>query len=533
MNTKVHFFKNGSITMKKMLVLITYYCLPILLFSQGITLTKGELISDDVYWAHIQALCKYNDGSIGIIKKSFKKKGSDNPDYYIEKYDSNYKRISSNLIKTPDLEGGKSNLFSLHAVGDHFYIYWYSKVEKTKTASIYFSVLADDGTATEIKKVTEMKDEKDLSKRWGTYPSPNNGTWIIKKIIKNEKNSVTNFIFESFDSELNLKWKQEYSPFKDKETSIIGDLTIGKDGYMAMVVNDWSKKSTFEVGIDQQLWICTEKGISKTYPLNAPKGYAIKSTLISFTESSINLLGTYADINQKKKLLNPADFGAVGTFAISIDKNDYKIVHQAFTPFPKEVFDYYLVKEKDREDGLIGLYITDLVAHEPSKSYLVLDKINSNEYVSGNKYHNSIFSDGGIVVTYQNGQPQKHLILPKGMHSDDEYAGLGLLVQKTGEDIHFLYNDAPKNRNLNLKSDLEDIGESPMSTTNSLVKKKADVMCITLSADGNPKKKFLLGYKENDVFLNHLISFPLDNDSFIFITGMDGKYQLNKLTYSK
>jgi hypothetical protein len=533
MTNKKQFIANGSATVKYLLALLTSCCLPALLFCQGLTITKGELISDDAYSAKVEALCKYKDGSIGVIKKSFKKKRSENPDYFIEQFDSNLKRISSNLIKTPNLTGAKPHLFSLHAVGDHFCVFWYSRVEKATTASIYYSVLTNDGTATEIKKVSEMKDSKSLIQSWGTYLADKGQTWVVEKTFKDEKTAVANFVFECYDANLNQKFTREFNPYKENVTIGLSNLVLDNSGYMAMAVSDWGKKRKAETSINQHLFLCNDKGVSKALPLNPPTGYAIRNAAINFTENDIEVLGTYANINQKKKLLNPPDYGAVGTFSIRIDKKDIKIVQQEFTPFPNDIFDYYLINIKDREDGLIGLDISDLIVKDPLSSYLVLDKTNGSDYVSGNKIHNSIYSGSGVVVAYQNGKPQRRVILPKAMHSDDEYAGLGFLVQKTGASVQFLYNDAPKNRNLDLKSDMKDAGESPMSTTNALVKKKADVMCITMTEDSAPKKSFLLGYKEDGVFLNHLNSLPIDEGSFIFITGIDGKYQLNKLTYGK
>jgi hypothetical protein len=508
--------------------------LPVLIFCQSAgfqpKITKGELISDDSYKSHLKVLCKGADGSISAIKKTFKKENSESPEYFIEKFDSNLKRISSNQIKTPELGGDETTLFRFFTIGDHFCIFWESRVNKTKTNFIYYSVLENDGSLTRVKKVTETKDEKNLEKNLWILQAPNDSAWVIVKNIRHEKTLVTNFIFEYLDATLNLKWTQKYSPYKENQTEVIR-AAFGEDGKIVFMVSNWTTKSKLEAVVDQRIWICDEKGISNTIPLNPPTGFAIKSAMIVFKENDIEILGTYTDINQKKKSLNPSDFGAAGTFAISMHKKDFNFAHQEFTPFPKEIFDYYGVKKEDREDGLHGLSVDDLVVNKSQVLYLVLDNTTGGTYLSGNKYHYSITSLSGIVIEYVNGKPKRHVILPKSMHSDDESSGLGLLIQKTDDFIHFLYNDAPKNRFLSLKSDLEDSGESPMSTTNALVKKKADVMSISLPFDSNPKKQFLLGYKEDGVFLNHLVSLPYDKDSFIFITGIYGNYQLNKLTY--
>lgn len=533
LSSNTRFFHHPSYAMKNLFTLLVISILPSFLFSQKTTIVKGALLEEDVYRTSVQEMCKYNDGAIGLIRESYKKKGSDEPDYYIEKFDANLKRISSNLVKTPVLGGGEPNVFSIHPVADHFCVFWYEKLKKSDNATLYYSILNNEGLATDIKKLTDMPLSDNFIKKWATYLSEDQKTWAVKKIILDKKTNVTKIEIECFDAALNLKWKQEYIPFKDGETSTIGDLTLGNGGYMAMLVTDWNTNKKMEKKISQEIWVCDENGVSKTVPLIAPQGYAVTHARFGFTENRIDMWGIYADTDQKKKILNPADYGAVGTFQVSLNKPDYKTLVQEFTLFPKSIFEYFIAKEKDFEDGIIGMFISNLITTDMSITYLVLDNENGSMYVSGNKMHNSINSSTGLAVSYQNGQLQKHVLLPKAMHSDDERAGLGFLSQKTGETIHFLYNDGPKNRKLKLSDELEEFGESPMSTTNALVKKKADVMRITLGSSGNPEKHFVLGYKESDIFLNHLISLSLDHDSFIYITGIDGKYQLNKFTYDK
>lgn len=297
-------------------------------------------------------------------------------------------------------------------------------------------------------------DRIENAKRYNTgdfdfVASPNGKSFMVLRKRPYQKKENARFDLKIFDSEYKLLHsKAVLLPYKDKNFEIIRH-SLDDVGNVVMLAR-----------IEKE-----ERDL-----LSADPTYYF--SLIEFSPTDSNQVWEY-EIKSENRLITDVDFilnsrdeilvpgfysvpgkeGTQGTFYMSVDRKKHTVKSSAAKPFEKTlVLDFINEKRYNRGQGLPGFNINYTVPLADGGLYVVSEQYYVTEvcgrdgrgFISCNYYYyyNSIV----VFKIDETGNIAWNAVIPKYQFSiNDEgfYSSYALAV--TGDKLHFIYNDHPKN----------------------------------------------------------------------------------------
>lgn len=241
-------------------------------------------------------------------------------------------------------------------------------------------------------------------------------------------------------------------------------------------------------------------------------------------------------LNERNEILVPGFYttvgkeGTQGTFFMSVDRNIHQVKSSAFMPFEKTlVLDFINEKKYNRGQGLPGFNINYTVPLADGGLYVVSEQfyvsevcgrdgrgfINCNYYY----YYNSIV----VFKIDQNGNIAWNAVVPKFQFSiNDEgfYSSYALAV--AGDKLHFIYNDHPKNINIQKVAEFKIMSKPSTS----------QAIHVTVNPDGTYIKEPLFSNKEEHLILRPKFSGQVrDGEIIVSAIPKNNYVKLGKITF--
>lgn len=297
-------------------------------------------------------------------------------------------------------------------------------------------------------------DRIENAKRYNTgnfdfVVSPNGKNFMVLRKRPYQKKENARFDLKIFDSEYNVQHaKTVFLPYKDKNFEIIRhSLDDNKNVVMLAKV----EKENNDI-----------LSIAPTYYFSLMEFSPMDSNSVwKYNIESENRLITDVDfiLNSRGEILVPGFYslpgkeGTQGTFFMSVDRKTHQVRSSAVKAFDKTlVLDFINEKRYNRGQGLPGFNINYTVPLSDGGLYVVSEQYYMTEvcgrdgrgFISCNYYYyyNSIV----VFKIDETGNIVWNAVIPKYQFSiNDEgfYSSYSLAV--TGDKLHFIYNDHPKN----------------------------------------------------------------------------------------
>ncbi len=255
-------------------------------------------------------------------------------------------------------------------------------------------------------------------------------------------------------------------------------------------------------------------------------------TLIDFPAGDSAGFSEY-EINAENKLLSDVDFmltaegkilisgfyaiqgreGVQGTFFMSVDRHQRRVISQSTRPFDKTlVLDFINEKKFSRGNGLPGFNMDHTIPAPDGGLYVISEQYLMSEvcgrdgrgFISCNYYYhyNSIV----VFKIAETGEILWNTVIPKFQFSiNDEgfYSSYALAVSDGG--LHFVYNDHPKNIQLDKPREFK-IMTRPSA---------AMAVHVKLNPDGTYIKEPLFNNKESKLILRPKFNGQMRNGEII------------------
>ena len=342
-------------------------------------------------------------------------------------------------------------------------------------------------------------DRIENSKRYNTgefdfVASPDSKKFMVLRKRPYSKKENARFDLKIFDSDFNLQHsKAVLLPYKDKNFEIMRH-SLDNNGNVVMLARI-EKESEMVLAEPSYYFSLIEFSPKDS---NQVWEYEIKSE---------NRLITDVDfiLNARDEILVPGFYsipgkdGTQGTFYMSVDRKTHTVISSAVKPFEKTlVLDFINEKRYNRGQGLPGFNINYTVPLADGSLYVVSEQYYMSEvcgrdgrgFISCNYYYyyNSIVVfkiDGTGTIVW-------NTVIPKYQFSiNDEgfYSSYALAV--TGDKLHFIYNDHPKNIDIQKAAEYKIMAKPSAS----------QAIHVTVNSDGSFIKEPLFINKDEKLIL--------------------------------
>lgn len=331
--------------------------------------------------------------------------------------------------------------------------------------------------------------------------SPNQSKIMVLRKRPYQKKENARFDLKIFDSGFKqLHSKAVLLPYREKNFEIIRH-AIDDNGNVVLLARIEKETKDF-INAEPTYYF----SLIEFAPADSNKvwEYDIKSENAKGQETRL-LTDVDFILNARNEILIPGFYsipgkeGTQGTFFMSVDRNSHEVKSSAFMPFEKTlVLDFINEKRYNRGQGLPGFNINQIVPLAEGGLYVVCEQfyvsevcgrdgrgfINCNYYY----YYNSLV----VFRIDGNGNILWNSVVPKFQFSiNDEgfYSSYALAV--TGNKLHFIYNDHPKNIQLQKPAEFRIMSKPSTS----------QAIHVTVNPDGTFIKEPLFNNKDEKLIL--------------------------------
>lgn len=458
------------------------------------------------------------------------------PNWLLETYDDKLKKSVTSPMDAPVWNGETADFLQLfHQKDKSAVLFWYAFDGSKNKHQILWSALDEKGSIVPLKLATEFDGDKKDDATFALLSSADNSKWLIRKRAVNKKTGLDELTANVLDATFKSLWKSKLEyPFAS-DVTLVETFDIDNEGrVLYFFSSDTNVKSKTKESVRQEILVYN--GASKPVHniiLNSYDQLLLVPTFV-FIKDKVLIAGMYSNVSGKKDYFNNTAIGRLGAFHVSIEPASGKAGNVVFTPFSEETCAYFQVKEKDVNNGIFGLNLRTIEPADDDGMWLVFQEGGQTHYEAGNKWHTMYQAGPLLIFRFDNtGKFQKETFVHKASTASDDASGVGYILMEEEGSLHLIYNNASKNRNVNVKkhTDLW-FGHTPQSTYKG-TNKDTDVVYSRLGPIGKVKSEKLSGASKDALFLNYLSVVQPGNGTAVFITGKDEKYRLSKLTFAK
>ncbi|MFY0643195.1 MAG: hypothetical protein JXR19_01875 [Bacteroidia bacterium] len=325
--------------------------------------------------------------------------------------------------------------------------------------------------------------------------------YVIEEPGANEsKSSLSSSVF---DSEMNLVWESSFSLPYIKELSDVYAVTVSETGavYVLMKVYKDKKKDRRGGERNYKFYILSidETGLVSKEELVLGDKFILDLELGVNTQNEV-ICGGFYSVNNTV---------ANGVFYMALDSKSFGVLKTSLKKFEVDFLSQGMSKggakrlakkdAKGKDLGLSNISFRDFVLREDGGLLLigeyqriqVVTTTDANGGTSSTTHYH--FNDIYVININPNGDIDWAKKILKRQHTQDDgafYSSFFLVVDES--DLHFIFNDHP--RNVNLAE-----GESVRSYRKS--RKMSTLMTVTMNADGDQNRYVLVPAEENDGLL--------------------------------
>lgn len=348
-------------------------------------------------------------------------------------------------------------------------------------------------------------DRIDNAKRYNTgefefVVSPDGKRFMVLRKRPYQKKENARYDLKIFDSSFKpLHAKAVLLPYRDKNFDIMRH-ALDNDGNVVLLAR--IEKETKEFWAEPSYYF----SLIEFIPSDSSRVWKYDIPHERLPGDEMRLISDVDFIlNDRNEILVPGFYtlpgkeGTQGTFFMSVDRNTHTVQSSAFKPFEKNlVLDFINEKKYNRGQGLPGFNINYTVPLADGGLYVVSEQyymsevcgrdgrgfINCNYYY----YYNSIV----VFRIDPSGNIAWNSVVPKfqfSINDDGFYSSYALAV--TGDRLHFIYNDHPKNITLQKPGEFKIMSRPSVS----------QAIHVTVNPDGTYIKEPLFINKDERLIL--------------------------------
>ncbi|CAN5266891.1 hypothetical protein BH09BAC5_BH09BAC5_15250 [soil metagenome] len=463
-------------------------------------------------------------------------------DLYLERYNSKtFKQEFSNKIILPELAGKEQSIEDIFYLQSHFILFASLYDKKLNTFSIHaYSFNSDGVMSNDSPELFSIEAESRLQAGKVEFHISMDSTRILLAhygYFKKEKTQRITLVVLDENLKKVTEAKEEYPTKAEGELHVISNYTINNKGDIFFLHTQITPaKGKMPAMSAFKIVSFTPDGKhKKDFPIDL-EGKRIDRLLFSFDVNE-NLLvsGFYETKNDKGRYSNT---GVSGTFFMSIDQESGSEKSKIFQEFDKALLDnYYTPKQLTKPQLLPNNFVPrEIIQKEDGGVICVFEQYTYvySQTKGGGSIEETYYGDLLVININAEGKIKWIKIIAKhqmfvqfrpmlGIGSgpvtvgfqiklkNDQSIYYSYLLAIKGDQIIFVFNDAPANKEIRLGRDSE-----------TLTKIKGAIpMMVTLTEGGDVSKKALLEAAGFDVIIRPRIAFQ-SSETRILIYGSKG-----------
>jgi hypothetical protein len=513
-------------------IFITIFCLAVLagtVLAQDVGVTWGadQKMGSKSHTRHILG----EDGNGFYTVRTVYKFSSIH--FYIERHVLKDMSLAfSKEIILPEFEGKTAEFEDIKFVNGSIILFtsFYSKAENINFA--FAETIDPDGIQRNDRKEID-RIEVIKSKYRGEFEFVRSKDSTKVMVYHNkpfEKYSNEAFSYKVYDHQLNKLWGKDIElPYKDRNFHI-SDYILDAEGNIFMITEfspERKKGENTTRGIPNNKYIILAyyhiENKLKEFDISLGGKWVSSVTFTMAPNGDLAIGGFYS---------NDRYFSIAGTFYLTIDQHTKKIKAQSLKAFDNELLKEFL-SEKSIEKGreLPSFYFDHFIVRKDGSVLFVAEQyyvtissftdprtglITSNY----NYYYNHLI----VVNINADGSIKWAKKVPKRQYTSNDHGFFSsYAMATTGDKIHLLYNDNPKNEPL-YKTDPDKI----KSMNNP---KKSIAMLVSIDNEGNVSRKPLFNTKDQSVILRPKL-YSQTTSNGVILYGQKGKtYRFGRLEF--
>ncbi len=500
-----------------------------------ITVATSEAFEQENKTTYFSHFVHDGSGQLLLFKQSYANKKAEVPAIVVERFDAVLKRTSVVTLPPVQFEGNALDFYIPLQLKGKIHVLWSDYDKKQKLHRLFSSLLTPDGKITSLRLLSTLPSKSADFGYFQVVTSASRNKMLLCRYTPQKDEEQKKVSLEVYNENLVSLWSRELDMIAVPHKTRLEEFLLDEAGSVYVRLSeDLDIKRRDDGSVRQELRIYSNAtGAAKILPLATP-GYVIKDAVYGWNgEQELCMGGTLVGIEQKKDLFYTSA-GTVGTYFLRIDLAGGKVVQRCTDEFTEACKAFFGAKKKDLNER-IAIYPLNLHSMQKTANgqfTLVLLDYSEDSYEGGNKMHTS-YKSGSLVLRRYGTKcgPPDELMIHRGISASDDATGLAVLIFPAGDNLHFLYNDYPKNWNKKIEK-LGDLffGEAPESSVNG-ANKEANTIVTTLFPDGKTRHQKLYNSDTDKIYLNtNMIARPNERDVVSFI-GWKETYKLLKLSF--
>lgn len=410
--------------------------------------------------------------------------------------------------------------------------------KKTDTKSLYYELFTAHTMLSngKVNKVAEITDLKRSSRaNFSIILSPEESKILVYMDLPYEKDAPERYSFMVFDNQMIKQWEKDVTlPYADKYFTITG-YKVDQEGnaYILGKYYDGEKGKGY-LKYDYHLLVYNEKEKRES-------DYIIK------LES--NIITDFTFVTNEKELICAGFYSEVGLesikglFFLKLDSESSEVISQNKKEFSfdfitegmSESLEKHTKKrnEKEKDVGLYGYYIEDLILNEDGSCSLLSERYYEYETthtttVNGHTSTQTTYHYHYYDVLVANIKPdgeinwtKKLFKIQKSTNDGGKFLSYVSFVQD--EYIYVIYNENSKNR---------EISDPRMYKTYVPSQKYTDIAISRINSEGYIDKKILVKAEEAECMIRPKLSLQINENELILFSMKKKTYQFVKVVFN-
>lgn len=508
-----------------------------------VKITTSPAYENDKRRTVVLNMMRDREGNIFIIKNEYKTFGKSQT--LIEKYSPELKQKYSKDLEITGTGDRSHNFYSACTVGGEMLVFSTFFNKEKDVRYFFYSKVLDGGKLSKPQRISELPADGKYDGGFDLAFSSDSSKILVVNLIETKRKEAKKFSFTVLNSQMEEVWKNTVEmPFETRDV-VLSDFAVDKEGRVfALASVDNDSKNKDDADILQEIFMYQQDSPKKPkrYILDMKKKMITQLRLHETPSGELVAVGIYASSRQRKAFFSRDRTSALGTVFVKIDPSTGEVRQKKLNDFSKKTFDFMKVKEKKLEEGkgidwlrLESSWVgkDGLINLDLEQNWVVVTTYNRPNGFSSTTYH--YYSQVAMLVRYNlDGTVATETVVPKRMESLNDKTGLGHIVSwgSSGGEVHFVFNDSPKNWGKKLE-DVSDLkaGISPESGGIAFSGKKPQVVLCTVDSEGKRRFAQLFNFKKDDVFLNTESSLRYSENAFVVLGTYHKDFKLVKVEF--